>query len=73
MPGTWSPPSSRPPCSPPPPPRRHDGHRHGGDLLRAGLAGSTKPTVIFGVQPGGRDWVVRRGDGPASGATGASG
>ena len=39
----------------------HDGHRHGDDVLRAGLAGSTKPTVIFGVQPGGRDWVVRRG------------
>lgn len=37
-------------------------HRHGHDVLRAGLAGSTKPTVIFGVQPGGKDWVVRRGE-----------
>ena len=41
-----------------PPPAAPDGH----DVLRAGLAGSTKPTVIFGVQPGGRDWVVRRGE-----------
>ena len=38
------------------------GGHHGGDVLRAGLAGSTKPTTIFGIQPGSRNWVVRRGD-----------
>jgi hypothetical protein len=38
------------------------GHRHGGEILRSGLAGSTPQqqggAVLFGVQPGGAPWTI---------------
>jgi hypothetical protein len=40
------------------------GHRHGGEILRSGLVGSTPPTAtppgptLFGVSPAGAPWVI---------------
>jgi hypothetical protein len=38
------------------------GHRHGGEILRSGLAGSTPQgqggAVLFGVLPGGAPWTI---------------
>jgi hypothetical protein len=43
---------------------RGHGHRHGGEILRSGLVGSTPTTatrpgpVLFGVSPGGAPWTI---------------
>jgi hypothetical protein len=47
---------------------RGHGHRHGGEILRSGLVGSTPVTaaqpgpVLFGVSPGGAPWTIGRSE-----------
>jgi hypothetical protein len=36
------------------------GHRHGGDILRSGLVGSTPNTPLFDVPSGGAPWTVAK-------------
>lgn len=42
------------------------GHRHGGEILRSGLVGSTPVAkggpVLFGVAPGGAPWTIGRSE-----------
>jgi hypothetical protein len=42
------------------------GHRHGGEILRSGLVGSTPAAkggaVLFGVAPGGAPWTIGRSE-----------
>jgi hypothetical protein len=42
-----------------------NGHRHGGDVLRSDLFGSTPAPagpVLFGINPGGAPWVIAKGE-----------
>jgi hypothetical protein len=47
---------------------RGHGNRHGGEILRSGLVGSTPTTatvpgpVLFGVAPGGAPWTIGAGE-----------